>query len=252
MASQYLEIPHLAQPLKLWERIELVVGEEEKSGHYWARVEDFINDGILISEPQFINGKTLLRKGCEVMVVIMRQDAAYHFHSRIRTIGTKGERKLLLQPPRRVQRLQRRRTVRIDFSTTVTYARIIKTMEWEELQDRLEWHTSHSINISAGGLLMACQPDVESGDLLLLQIALPGELSLPETLAGVVRRLISQGENHVAGVELLTDFMLGDFFDSAQVKRLPESIRHFTVNKQHHLANYIFQQQVELRQKGLL
>ena len=99
MTVQHLEIPHLAQPLKLWERIELIVGEGDSSGHYWSRVEDFINDGILISEPEFLGGNTLLREKCEVMVVITRTDAAYRFYSRIRTFSNQGGRKLLLRPP---------------------------------------------------------------------------------------------------------------------------------------------------------
>ncbi|MFH1688307.1 MAG: flagellar brake protein [bacterium] len=252
MTTPQLEITRLSQPLRLWERIELVVGPQESCGRYWTRVEDFLNDGIVISEPQFVLGRSLLREGCEVMVVITRKDAAYRFYSRIQTFGTRGQRTFLLRPPRRVQRLQRRRTARIDFSTAVTYARITGIMEWEDVEDRLRWNISNSINISAGGLLMKCRPTLEVGDVVLLQIALLEQLQLPQTLAGAVRRLTRSEEDHWAGVEFITDTMLPGFLGSTQIKRLPTCVQQFGSREQNHLANYIFRRQVELRQKGLL
>ena len=61
-----ISLPQTEQPLTVWEKVEILVGDEDKTGHYMSRIEDIINDGIIISTPEFIDGITRLREGCEV------------------------------------------------------------------------------------------------------------------------------------------------------------------------------------------
>lgn len=252
MSSVELTIPRLSQPLKLWEKLELVVGEGDQNGLYWTRIEDFINDGIIVAAPQYIKGQSLLRDGCEVMVIITRQDAAYKCYSRIRSLGEHEDNRYLLSPPRRVDRVQRRSTVRIELLTHIQLARLVPVMEWEEFEDRCEWSNSVSVDISAGGVLMKVDNDIGVDQHLLLKIELFGEIGLPGIIVGVVRRVVKRKGQHLAGVEFVTDESLSREFKGDELRRLPDSVRGFNSRAKDKLTNYIFQRQIEMRQKGLL
>jgi c-di-GMP-binding flagellar brake protein YcgR len=252
MSSVELAIPRLSQPLKLWEKLELVVGEGDEAGLYWTRIEDFINDGIIVAAPQYIKGQTLLRDGCDVMIIITRQDAAYKCYSRIRSLGSKDDNRYLLSPPRRVDRVQRRSTVRIEMLTRIQYADLVPVMEWEDFEDRCEWHESASVDISAGGVLMKAVSEVGVDQRLLLKIDLFAEIDLPEIVAGVVRRTVEGKQQRLVGVEFITAEALDKIFKAEELQRLPKSVRAFNRRAKDRLTNYIFQRQIEMRQKGLL
>ena len=59
-------------------------------------------------------------------------------------------------------------------------------------------------------------------------------------------------ESTMAGVEFIASERLGEFFAPEQLKRLPESATRFDIKAQDRLARYIFEKQIELRNKGLL
>lgn len=89
MKSDSTHIPTIAgpgglKPLRVWEKIELLVGDGDSAGHYLARIEDFINGGIVITEPEFLSGNSLMRENADIMVVVCREDAMYQFASTIR------------------------------------------------------------------------------------------------------------------------------------------------------------------------
>lgn len=252
MSSVELAIPRLSQPLRLWEKLELVVGDGDQAGLYWTRVEDFINDGIIVAAPQYIKGQSLLRDGCDVVVIITRQDAAYKCHSKIRSLGEHQENRYLLSPPRRVDRVQRRSTVRIEMLTRILYARIVPVMDWEEFEDRCDWFDSVSVDISAGGVLMKADDDIGVDQRLLLKIDLFRENDLPEIIVGVVRRTVSRKGQHLVGVEFIANESLAGAFKADEIKRLPKQVRAFDRRAKDRLTNYIFQRQIEMRQKGLL
>jgi c-di-GMP-binding flagellar brake protein YcgR len=252
MPGTQLEIPRLSQPLKLWERVELVVGDDDQAGHYYARIEDFLHQGILISAPEFERGKTLLREGVTVIVVITREDATYRCQSSVKRIGSAENRSYILTQPRNVRRLQRRRSVRIPNSYPLSYAVITKVMEWEEYLDRSEWVPSRSINISGHGVLIANEEGLKTGDRVLLRLDYFEKLGLPDVVVGICRRSDVYNERPVMGIELLTLGKIADEFTAAEASRIPASAKQFDDIQRNALINHIFQEQIAMRQKGLL
>lgn len=243
------------QPLKVWDSIEIIVGEVPDTGKYSSRIEDFINGGIVITSPEFIEGHTLLRHNVDVTVNVVREDAVYQFHSQIRQRSSSHGRYLILTPPRNVRRVQRRRFVRIEMLALVEYAWIKPTMEWEDYEERLEWKTTTSTDISGGGILMKLADDegsVEKDALMLLRPEYFKELDLPEEVVGVCRRIFSDENSVFAGVEILTTDYLRDFFSVDQIKRLPGRTAEFDSQAQDKLVSWVFNQQIALRNKGLL
>ncbi len=247
-----LTLPHLSQPLKLWEKLELVTGEGNEAGIYTARIEDFLGEGIVISSPEYIKGSTLLRENAEVRILFTKEDAAYQCYSRIKKHPVSGKNFYLLTPPRNVKRVQRRQFVRIDMHEQLRYARISPVMEWENYAERLEWTQTTTINMSGGGLLLKLNGELELLDRVFVQVSLfPGQ-GLPETVAGIVRRVLTIEKQMMAGIEFIVGEHLGEFFKSTDIKRMPASVTRFNYRAQNRLASYIFQQEIELRKKGLL
>jgi len=252
MPGTQLEIPRLSQPLKLRERVELIVGDGDQAGHYFTRVEDFLYQGIIISAPEFERGKTLLREGAAVTIVITRPDATYRCQSSIRRIDRDGSQSYMLAPPRHVRRLQRRRSVRVVNSDSLTYAVITNVMEWENYTDRADWIKSRTVNVSGHGILMTREESLGVGNRLLLRLGLLKRLELPEIVVGICRCLDVDNDRLVAGVELLTRDQMTGVFTLDEIERLPSPATVFDRIKRNALINHLFHEQIEMRQKGLL
>ncbi len=241
-----------SQPLKIWEKIRIIVSSGTESGEYEARIEDFINGGIVITKPEFVQGKTLLRDDSPVLVQFTREDAAYQFVSRIKRASLKGASRTLLAPPRSFQRVQRRLFVRIETSTEVAYAPIVAEGKWDNWKDGLHWKNSRCVDISGGGVLLKATDELRTGMLLLMKLEFFKKHDLPDWVVGICRRVFSKEGQHLAGVEFLLANQLLEFLSRKILAQLPESVTEFDTITQNRLVSDIFSEQVELRQKGLL
>lgn len=239
-----------SQPLRVWEKIEIQIGDELDAGRYLARIQDFIDDGIAITEPEFIAGNSLLRDDADVTVVVTRDDAAYAFRSRIHSKTERAGRRFILSRPGRVERVQRRRFVRIEMAGKVAYAVIPRSIEWSERDKHLTWHQSQMLDISAGGLRVRLENNVEAGTPIALAIDFFKQHGLPSMIAGVIRRVAQQDHQLIAGVEFLTEGQLAAHFDD--VADLPEEFRRFDAKIQNDLVTLVFRAQIDFRKKGLL
>lgn len=241
-----------SQPLRIWEKIEIIVGEGSEIGKYVSRVEDFINNGIVITQPVFVEGHTLLREGSEVNVRITREDAAYQFVSVVKQISSHNKKFLILTPPKNIQRIQRRLFVRVDLSDNVTYANLTPVIADPNLADKLTWQKSNSLDISGGGMLLHIKDDVKTKDLLLMEINFFKECGLPRIILGNCKRTCKRNNISCAGLEFVRSDQLDRCLSRNLQKVLPSSIRDFDYKAQDKLVNMIFHKQIELRQKGLL
>lgn len=239
-----------SQPLRVWEKIEIQIGDELDAGRYLARIQDFLDDGIAITEPEFITGSSLLRDDADVTVLVTRDDAAYAFRSRIHASHERAGRRFILSRPARVERVQRRRFVRLELVGKVAYAVIPRSIEWHERDKHLTWIQSHTFDLSAGGLSMRLDNSLELGTPLVLAIDFFKQRGLPAMIAAVVRRVARRDNELIAGVEFLTDSQLHAHFDD--VSELPEEFHRFDTKIQNDLVTLVFRAQIDLRKKGLL
>jgi c-di-GMP-binding flagellar brake protein YcgR len=238
--------------LKVWDKLRIIVGDGRQAGHYDTRVEELINGGVVVSDPVFISGHTLLRNNVPVIVQITRADAAYQFHSRVRVSGEKSPRRIILTPPRRFQRVQRRMFARVELHNRVSYSRLPDSFDWEDWEKRLSWQQSRASNISAGGILLELREPVKTNDLLILKISLLAEFELPSTLPARVRRVFTHEEKRYAGVEYILAEQLEDNFSKQTIRRLPNQLKNFGYHQQDRLVSILFHKQIELRLKGLI
>lgn len=240
------------EPLKLWEKIEIVVGEGPSAGHYAARIEDFQEHGVVVTPPELVSGNTLLSSGCICLVMLTRDDAVYKFSTRIRTVETLNHRLYVLDPPQNVRRVQRRQYVRIDLWEKTRFAIVEKYAENKEGESDLQWDDGIIIDFSAGGVLLRSSDEIAVGAILTLSLDFLSEPNLPQIIAAVCRRSFTRDGLAMAGIEFLRRDLLDRVCNSAQLKRLPEAVRSFDKVAQNRLVTYVFKREVELRGKGLL
>jgi len=245
-------LQNATQPIKLWEKIEIYVGEGSDAGRYVARIEDFARDGLVVSSPEYITGGTLMRNGSDCTVLLTRRDAVYEFHSCITVSGEGNNRRYVLTPPGDVRRVQRRQFVRIELVKPFSFAIVPDRVTDEMSFATLDWRQTRTVNISGGGILMAAPVPIKTGDLLLLKMKFFGEVGLPLALGAICRRTVTQKEQLLAGIEFIRAENLTRLFNEGQRRLLPESASYFDQTMQNKLVNYVFQEQVRLRQKGLL
>ena len=242
-------LPQLAQPLKLWEKIELVIGEDADAGHYVSRIEDFVDGGILIDKPEMVSGNIRLRDDAEIAVIVTKDDAVYQFFSRVQKHNTQT---YFLTMPDGVRRVQRRRFVRIDISEDILYAIAPQPNAPVRMGDFLKWHTGNGLNLSGGGVLLRVSEEVDRNDIILMKVPTFGALRLPEIVASICRRVEPDGDQFRCGLEFAEVNIMRDFFPPRYLRRLPRSVNDFNHHIQAILVDHVFRRQISLRQKGLL
>ena len=238
--------------LQIWEKLRILVGDERDAGVYVARIEEFINGGIIITNPEFASGNSLLRNDIPVIVQITRKDAAYQFHSRIRVQGDDASRRFILTPPRGLQRVQRRMFARVDFPTRVVYAPLPTDSKWQDWENNGSWCETKADNLSAGGLLIESSEDMTVGMLVALWIDELREIGLPTDYLAVCRRSFLNEGKRYAGFEFISGSDLSRYLSKGDISRLPAKYKQFDRRIQDRLVTFLFQKQIELRQKGLI
>ncbi len=238
--------------LKVWEKIHLVVGEGRQAGVYVARVEDILNGGIVVTDPEFLSGHTLLRDGVAVDVQITRDDAAYQFRSRVRLRHSDDVRRVILSPPRGYQRIQRRMFARVELPVKVGYAPITPGFKWADWEQQLTWYQTDASDISAGGVLIRLPEPIEVDSLVVLQVGVFPEADLPRMVIAGCRRTFKNEEQPYAGLEFVLTADLGRYFARDQLKSMPGAVKGFDRRAQDRLVTFLFRKQIELRQKGLI
>ncbi len=240
------------QGLKVWEKITIVVGEESDAGLYEARVEEVINGGIVITNPEFVSGKTLLRNDLSVTVQVTRDDAAYQFRSSIKSQLFEGRKRVVLTPPSSFQRLQRRQFVRVETPARVQYAAVSRNTDWVRWQEEVAWHSTFAKDISAGGVLICLDDALHSTDILALKIDIFADLGLPETLLASGCRKFSRDDQRFCGMKFICEDMLREYFSAEDIRLMPDVLKSFNKIAQDRLVTFLFHKQVELRRKGLI
>ena len=247
-----ITLPQTNQPVRLWEKLEIVVGDETNAGTYVARIEDIVREGIIVSNPEFVSGSSRLRDNCEVRGLITREDAVYQFYARIKKINIKGVPYFLLADPESFSRVQRRQYVRLELYRDITYT-IIKKDSKEPLSVKtLKWQPAKTLNISAGGVLIKCGEPIKRNVILLLKAKLFIEIGLPVTISCVCRRYFKNEQHYNCGLEFIRCDRLQNYFRRSELEQMPESIRFFDHTSQNKLVTFVFQQQIDMRKKGLL
>ena len=105
---------------------------------------------------------------------------------------------------------------------------------------------------TAGLHLCVRAAGIKEGDLVLLKMKSYASMNIPRFIVAFCRRLISKNESLLAGVEFIRNSRLAGYFSKEELRRLPTEATRFDNAAQDKLVTFTFNQQVELRSKGLL
>jgi c-di-GMP-binding flagellar brake protein YcgR len=242
-----------AHQFQIWERLRLTVGEEGQEGTYSCRVSDIRPDRLVISRPVYERGKTLMADNRLVIGYSVRADAAYAFSARLRETEPKSADEMHLINLGAVKRVQRRRFVRLDKLIRLKYASLSRPISQPVNPTFMPLIASRSINLSAGGMLMTLESDLSTDDILLLSLETGGFQKLPSLMLGACRHTGKPNNiNRVAGIEFILQEDLPRYLSHEEIKMIPDAAMVFNDQMQNELVAEIFNEQLVMRQKGIL
>ncbi|MFH2054759.1 MAG: flagellar brake protein [bacterium] len=233
--------------LQLWDRLELRFEFGGQESVYLARVHDRDSEFLVIDRPTWLGGAPALSPGAPLTAAFMRPDAAYAFRSHLVDKVDSPPNGWRLCYPDEVERLQRRRSYRLAAELTIQVIPLDK--EDHSPQPEVRGQTADLSTCSARIRLLA---DLSVDQIVLLRLELPdSEQEL--TMVGRVKRLCPLQESDCDyGIEFYTRRELEKVLSVSQRDRLPTAYTTFDEKSRTVLANYIFAEQVRLRQRGLL
>ncbi len=240
-------------PVQIWERLEVVIGPEGKEGVYSCRVTDIKTRLLEISRPVFEYGNSLLANDRDVLVRFTRADAAYSFRARLHEAEPKQTDLMYLINPSRVQRIQRRRFVRLDMVLPLQFATLNRPVPAMVDVDELKFVEARTLNVSAGGVALEIKEDIPKGSLLVMRTSGGILKNLPEFILCAHRHSRPlDGDVFVAGVEFILSDNIEAYLRPIEVRFIPDIVRIFNSRMQNNLVSELFAEQLVLRQKGLI
>ncbi len=108
------------------------------------------------------------------------------------------------------------------------------------------------LNISAGGILFECPSKIRHNGIVALSLSLKGRNSIQNILAVIKRCEGSRSKGYLVGAEFLTKHNLKNYHLEKIEEFMPPNCGTFDENLQKLIVRFIYNQQVDLRKKGLL
>jgi c-di-GMP-binding flagellar brake protein YcgR len=236
--------------INLWERVILILEKRGKKSEFLTRIEDINRDSYVLELPVRQYGDLHLEKGDIVEVSYRRKDAAYSFKASILDLFEGESKSVRIARRSDTERMQRRRYVRLDISGKMSY-RVMAAPGNENSGPGLEMH-GNLLNISAGGVLFEGAQKIKEGTILVLTFSLKGRHTLQNILAVAKRCERAGNKSYLIGAELVTKGNYAQYGLEKLEDLLPSGTGTFDESLQKLVVQFIYEQQVELRKKGLL
>lgn len=238
----------IEKTFSIWDKVELIIEEDNERGLYLTRIEDFTGDLIKITKPEYQSGTILIRERTPLKALIIKQDAVYQFTTRISRRGNAPDFEYYLEPPEDLNRYQRRNFVRIEDFSAGTFSPVDPQMS----AVRAGWYPFRTENISGSGILLKTPKEINNDDLLLINHDLLKLVGVSLPLLAICRRSYGSKRQQYYGLEYIREDLVANFFENNKWQYLPKSVLAFDLAQQEKLASYIFKKQVKLRKEGLL
>ncbi|KAA3637812.1 MAG: hypothetical protein DWP97_00095 [Calditrichaeota bacterium] len=241
-------IPEIPEPLTVWEKVEIYTSDDETKGIYISRIEDFIDEKIVIAHPDFIDGHTRLQNLNEVLIWVTKSDAIYQFVATIEKIENDSKSRYVLSNPKFIRRIQRREFVRVRISDIIEYLPVMEGTSVENGQ----WRKSLFQDLSGSGVLCEVSPDITEGTYLLLRSVIFSKLGIKQPVLARVCRIEKVNNGCFAGIEFIRKDVFENISSSVSEKIKTITENNFDFLMQERLVSFVFHHQVELRKKGIM
>ncbi len=243
---------NVAGLLELWDKLELVIEDGGRIGRYRARVEDITSTHLIIDRPTLVSGDALFTVGAQFTANFFKPDSAYTFTGRIASKHNGRADVYEVPLPTDIERNQRRRYFRIEIRGSATLIPAEDLLAQRRGESGLPQFDAKCLNLSGNGVLVQSRLDTEAGLRILVSLHLDDYAREINTLGIVRRRANAADDLRDYGIELFTTEELPMVLKSNEIKQIPKQYQNFSEIQRTKLLNFIFEQQVELKKKGLI
>lgn len=238
---------------RIWERLRLEVGDDDRAGMYSCHISDIADDHLVITRPFFEGGHSLLADNRIVTAYAARADAAYSFTARIKETEPQSTDTMYLVDIGSVTRSQRRRFARLDITVDLKYRRIPRPISDSVQLATHDMIESHSINLSAGGMLIGVSDDVKVDDFLIVSLESCRFTHLPRWLLAACRYAsVRESGDKVAGIEFILRDDVPRYFTDSEVQHVPDKLTLFDDKMQNSLVSELFEEQLHMPREDML
>ncbi len=150
-----------------------------------------------------------------------------------------------VKSPFKLHREKKRRYIRIEISEPVEFNVFMDTHNGFSPQGGDITYQGSILNISAGGVLMACADPLEEGTIILAKLTLQ-DVELLRDIIGVVKRCEIDEKGFLIGFEFIGREYLADHLSQAELDMLPDSISSFDEQLRKVLNKYVYRKRIEI------
>lgn len=215
------------EKLKVNQRVEIKILKSYYVGSYSSRVEGVEHDRVILAAP-IKNGRVIpLQKGQLITVSYFGKTASFSFTTAVIEFREGKVPIVIIAQPQQIVRIQRRNYLRLEACVPVVF----RVVDDQEHNSRPAIYHTETVDISGGGALIRSKVRLSPEDYLEIELTIPRK--------GVINIL-----GRVARVEKINGscpiYLVGiDFLVIDETERDT-------------IIQYVFEQQRELRRKGLL
>lgn len=255
MSSSPSSVVNSQVKLDLWEKLVLQTSHDGEDFTFLSRVVDQSAAEVIIEYPTALEGGGVLLVGDLVKVSLTRSDAVWAFNTKVVAKLPGQAPRMKLAAPRKMERNQRRRFVRVDYSRVCLWRPIFQPGTGPDAEVVGGKETGLILNLSAGGVLLAGNDLPMVRDFLLIKPE-ADNWQLPGWLPGKVvwRKELPKEQKYAlqVGVDFRDIKELTAGWSKKNINRLPNDILILTPAVRQNLIQFIYTLQIELRSKGLL
>lgn len=203
--------------------IETEIDNQQNIKYLPSRIEEIKGDYIYISVPMYRRQLMPLRVGENIKIAFTYKEKSYAFFTAVVARKWQQVPLLVIEKPNQLIKIQRRDFVRLPVKLKVRF----KTADKDE-----PYREGITLDVSGGGTLFLTTAPVEAGQIIDLEIFLPGRetFTCPGRVIRLLEKAKKEGDNNKIALE---------FYE-------------ITEGKRDKIINFLFEKQREWIQKGLL
>lgn len=156
----------------------------------------------------------------------------------VQDVPTEGTT-LKVRKPLKLRQEENRKFIRLVINSSMSVQKI-KDQEghyWPEG----DWHIINGVilNISAGGVLVELDQEVNAGEVVSMQFSLQ-EVTGMENVLGLIKRVDAEPDCFIVGIEFITREKLVDYFSEAELELLSGNHKNFDESLRTVLDKYVY------------
>ncbi|MGD0153884.1 MAG: flagellar brake domain-containing protein [Thermacetogeniaceae bacterium] len=216
----------MIEKLKVNQRIQLNLVEEHYKGNYYSRVEDIVDDEVIVVAAPVKDGVLVpVNVGDKINMFFWDNTCQYAFEAKVIARANASIPIITIRKCSELQRMQRRSYFRIQ-----AMLKVIFNIEKEDDDTESQSYEGLTLNISGGGILLSTSTKLDVGANVKMKLYLAGHDYI--TAIGCVQRV--------------------DFLSTRKLYRAGIDFFMIYENDRDKIVAFVFEKEIGLRRRGLL